>query len=930
MLSTQNEGMQDKPSKDTQSKGIPPKKWFSLGAMRAVQELSSNPEQGLKEEEVSSRLNEYGANVLKEPPQRSLLSMFVDQLKEVLVLILIVAAFISGALGEWGDTILIMIIVALNAALGVFQEHKAEEALKALKEMTKTYVKVIRNGKVTRKEADHLVPGDVILLEAGDSVPADARLLEAASLRVNEAALTGESVPVEKSLEVITSEEVPLGDRKNMVFMGTAVTGGRGKAVITETGMNTELGHIAQMLQEAPQEQTPLQKQLAGLGKTLAIAAGVIVFLVFLVGLYRGEEIMGMFMTAIALAVAAIPEGLPSVVTIVLALGVTKMSRRNAIIRKLPAVETLGVASYICSDKTGTLTKNEMTVTCLYVNDSIVQVTGTGYQPEGEFYNEEKDKIAPLSEKNMELLLLGGLLNCDASLEKTEKGYRIIGDPTEGALVVAATKAGLMKEEQTGKYPRLQEIPFDSGRKMMTTFHEINGQIYSITKGAPDILLARCRDWLAGEESRKINQEIQSGILAVNKKLASEGQRVLGLAIRKWSEVPAEPESDVVEKEMSFIGFFAIQDPAREEAKEAVAVSRTAGIRTVMITGDHQDTAVAIAKELDIWRSGDGILTGAQLEQMPQKQLEKEVNRTTVYARVSPEHKLRIVDALKVNKQVVAMTGDGVNDAPALKRADIGAAMGITGTEVSKEASDMVLLDDNFATIVNAVEEGRTIYSNIRKAVQYLLSCNMGEIVAIFFAILFGLGSPLLPIQILWMNLVTDGLPALALGLESPEKGVMQRRPRQPQEGIFAGGVGTAILIQGMVIGMVSLASYWLALHWNRTIEEAHTMAFCTMAFSQLVHSFDVRSIKQSLFTMGITTNRALVGAFLISGSLQLVVIFVPFLRKVFKTALLGLSDWGVVLLLSLVPLVISEIAKIIRRHSSSEKAVEEHFQPTH
>jgi Ca2+-transporting ATPase len=884
--------------------------WYSQDITQVAQKLNTNSDKGLEMNEVISRLKEYGANALKEPPKRSLLSMFVEQLKEVLVLILIVAAAVSGALGEWEDTIVIMIIVILNAGLGVFQEQKAEEALKALKNMTKAAIKVKREGKVTQDEVENLVPGDVIILDAGDSVPADARLIEAATLRINEAALTGESVPAEKDLKIIEGQEVPVGDRKNMVFMGTVVTGGRGQAIVTETGMETQLGRIAQMLQETPPDITPLQKELAKLGKVLAVAAGIIVVVVFLAGLLRGEELLEMFMTAIALAVAAIPEGLPSVVTIVLALGVTRMSRRKAVVRKLPAVETLGVANYICSDKTGTLTKNEMTVQGIYVNNTYWKITGNGYQPEGEFLGLRGESINPLADINMKMMLLGGSLNSDASLDYTSKGYGIIGDPTEGALVVAAQKAALKKDKIEKEYPRIQEIPFDSERKMMTTFHQKDGQIISFTKGAPDVLLARCQDLITKEGVAELNKDNHSQLMEVNSRFASEGQRVMAMALRKWTAVPEDPTSDKVETNLTFLGFFVIQDPPRQEAREAVAVSRGAGIRTVMITGDHQETALAIAKELDIWREDDGVLTGSQLEKMNNEELKKHVNTTTVYARVSPEHKLRIVNALKANGNIVAMTGDGVNDAPALKRADIGAAMGITGTEVAKEAADMVLLDDNFATIVNAVEEGRVIYSNIRKSIQYLLSCNIGEIVAIFSAILLGLGSPLTPIQILWLNLVTDGPPALALGLEPSEKDVMKKPPRNPREGVFAGGVSKDILIHGAVIGALSLASYWIALAWGRTLEEAHTMTFLTMAFAQLVHSFNVRSLEQSIFKIGIGTNRSLVLAFMFSVAMQLVVIFIPFLRDVFETALLRPSDWGVVLGLSLIPLVISEIKK--------------------
>ncbi|NLT95791.1 MAG: cation-translocating P-type ATPase [Clostridia bacterium] len=890
------------------------KKWYSLEVNQVAHDLNVDLEKGLTSKEVQKRLETYGPNALKEAPPRSLFSMFTDQLKEPLVLILIIAAIISGALGEWADSMVILTIVVLNAILGVVQENKAEQALKALKEMTKAHAKVLRDGKVSQVEIENLVPGDIILLDAGDAIPADARLFESASLMANEAALTGESVPVEKELTVIKGEDVSVGDRKNMVFRGTTVTGGRGKAIVTGTGMHSELGKIAQMLQETPPDPTPLQRQLAGLGKTLGIVAGIIVAITFAVGIWRGGEILEMFMTAVALAVAAIPEGLAAVVTIVLALGVTRMSHRNAIIRRLPAVETLGVANYICSDKTGTLTKNEMTVIQMYHDGEFIKLTGTGYQPEGEFLDQKGNKFSPLANKNLEIMLLGGVLNSDARIEKTEKAYMVIGDPTEGALVVAGGKAGLTKEEVDAQYPRLEEIPFDSGRKMMTTFHKINGEIISYTKGAPDVLLARCNTVLTKDGVKALTKELYDELLKVNSNLASQGQRVLAIAFRKWSEVPKKPASEMVEAELTFIGYFAILDPARDEVKDAVRLSRSAGIKTVMITGDHQDTALAIAKELDIWREGDQVLTGVQLEKMSDEELRKHVNNTTVYARVSPEHKLRIVEALKYHGHVVAMTGDGVNDAPALKRADIGSAMGITGTEVAKEASAMVLLDDNFATIVSAVEEGRTIYANIRKSIHYLLSCNTGEIVAIFTSILFGMGSPLTPIQILWMNLVTDGLPALALGMEPPEKNVMQKPPRNPKDTVFAGGVGIAILYQGLVIGLLSFLAYWFGLKWGQSIEEAHTMAFMTMAFSQLVHSFNARSFEQSLFTMGFTTNRNLVYAFLISSALQLAVVYVPFLRGLFETAVLSSQELLTVIGLSLLPLVVVEIAKIFKR----------------
>lgn len=890
------------------------KKWYSIETDELCRELGTSAGAGLEISEADNRLREHGPNVLQEKPPRSIFSIFLSQMKEILVVILLVAAIISAFLGEWEDAIVILIIVILNAVIGVFQENKAENALKALKDMTKPAAKVMRGGKVIQISAEDVVPGDLILLDAGDSVPADARLIEAASLQSNESALTGESVPAEKNPAAIISDQVPVGDRKNMLFMGTTITSGRGRAIVVETGMNTQLGQIARLLDDSVPESTPLQQRLGKLGKVLGIAAVAIVALVFLIGLLRGEDLLEMFMVAISLAVAAVPEGLPAVVTIVLALGVTRMSRRRAIIRKLPAVETLGTATVICSDKTGTLTKNEMTVTSVYVADNFFEVTGAGYEPEGKVLDKNGNEVSPLDDGTLALILFGGLLNCDARLEETEKGYRVIGDPTEGALVVAAAKAGLNREEAGVKSPRLAEIPFDSERKMMTTFHDIDGYIKSFTKGAPDVILERCTGVQAREGSAAMSEDARNSLLEVNSLYASQGQRVLALAARSWPAVPETLTPETAERDLTFIGFFAIQDPPRPEVKDAVALCRRAGIRTVMITGDHRETAAAIARELDILRPGDESLTGDQLERMDDEELREVVNGVTVYARVSPEHKLRIVEALKHHGHIVAMTGDGVNDAPALKRADIGAAMGISGTEVAKEASDMVLQDDNFTTIVRAVEEGRTIYNNIRGSVQYLLSCNTGEIATIFTALLLGLGSPLSPIQILWLNLVTDGPPALALGLEPPQKGIMDRPPRKPQEGLFAGGVGARILWQGIMIGLLSLTAYWLALRWGRTLEEAHTMTFVTMALSQIVHSFNVRSIEHSLFTIGFGTNRSLIYAFIISASALLIVVFIPFLRDVFETVLLRPSDWALVLGLSVVPLVVVEASKIMFR----------------
>ena len=890
------------------------KKWYSIDTDELCRDLNTSAGTGLEATEAANRLRNYGPNVLQEKPPRSILSIFFSQMKEILVLILIFAVVVSAFLGEWEDAIVILIIVILNAVISVLQESKAENALKALKDMTKPSAKVLRGGQVIQINAEEIVPGDLILLDAGDSVPADARLVEAVSLHSNESALTGESVPAEKNTAVISSGQIPVGDRKNMLFMGTTITSGRGRAIVVDTGMNTELGRIARLLDDSVPESTPLQQRLGKLGKTLGIAAASIVVLVFIIGLWRGENLLEMFMVAISLAVAAVPEGLPAVVTIVLALGVTRMSRRQAIIRRLPAVETLGTATVICSDKTGTLTKNEMTVTRIYVADNFFEVTGAGYEIEGKFLGQDGNEVIPRDDQGLALILYGGLLNCDARLEETEKGYRVIGDPTEGALVVAAAKAGLKNENAGARSPRLAEIPFDSERKMMTTFHYVDGLIQSFTKGAPDLVLERCTTVLTREGNAAASEDIKKRLLEVNSALASQGQRVLALAARGWSEAPERPSPETVEREMTFIGYFAIQDPPRPEVKDAVAVCHRAGIRTIMITGDHRETAAAIARELDIMRPGDKSLTGDQLEQMDDEELKEAVREVTVFARVSPEHKLRIVEALKHHGHIVAMTGDGVNDAPALKRADIGAAMGISGTEVAKEASDMVLQDDNFTTIVRAVEEGRTIYNNIRGSVQYLLSCNTGEIAAIFSSLLLGLGSPLSAIQILWLNLVTDGPPALALGLEPPQKDIMDIPPRKPQEGMFAGGVGARILWQGIMIGLLSLSAYWLALSWGRTLQEAHTMTFITMALSQIVHSFNVRSMEHSLFTIGFGTNRSLIFAFIISAAALLIVIFIPFLREVFETVMLRPSDWAVVLGLSITPLFVVEISKMMRR----------------
>lgn len=895
----------------------PEDNWHQINEEKIIQALNTDLYRGLTGAEVKKRAADYGPNALVEQPPRSLFSLFKGQMKEVLVIILLVAAVISGILGEWADAAVIMIIVILNGVLGVVQEHKAEQALRALEEMAKPLAKVIREGEIREVRAEALVPGDLILVGAGDFVPADARLVEHVSLEVDESVLTGESLPVGKNSDTLGPGDIPVGDQKNMLFMGTTVTGGRGRALVVATGQNTQLGLIAALLSAVPPQATPLQQQLGKLGKQLGIAAGVIVFIVFITGIWRGEGALAMFMTAVSLAVAAVPEGLPAIVTIILALGVTRMSQQQVIIRRLPAVETLGTATIICSDKTGTLTKNEMTVKQIFLARDDFRLGEDGDQSRSVFRNRKGKRINPRENYHLGLMLLGGVLNNDAHLGNgnSEGGQdRIIGDPTEGALVAAAAKAGWNKERAEEEYPRLAEIPFDSERKLMTTFHSWEGEVRSFTKGAPEVLLQHCSHFLTPEGRKTLTGEYREQLMAINRDLAARGERVLALALCTWPRVPDELTAATVEAELTLVGFFALQDPARPEATEAVEISRRAGIKTIMITGDHPETAAAIAQDLNILWPGDGVLTGIELNKMDGKELQEAVEHTTVFARVSPEHKLKIIAALQKGGHVVAMTGDGVNDAPALKKADIGVAMGITGTAVAKQAADMVLLDDNFATIVNAVKEGRTIYDNIRKSIQYLLSCNIGEIITIFMAILLGWGSPLTPSQLLWMNLITDGAPALALGLEPSERGIMKRGPRPQKEGVLSQDMATGILWQGLMLGIVSLASYGLALHWGRPLRAARTIAFLTLALSQLVHAFNIRSRTESLFTPGLGGSPSLVYAFLVSVTLQLAVVFLPFLRVIFATVPLALRDWGLVVGLCLLPLLMVEGRKLIVR----------------
>ncbi len=878
--------------------------WYRKEANEVLSLLNSDAEAGLGLAEAQRRLAEHGPNELVERGLKSPWRILWEQFTELMVVILIVAAVISGALGDWKDTIAILAIVVLNAVLGFSQEFRAERAMAALKKLAVPTVKVRRDGHVVEISARELVPGDVVLLEAGDLVPADGRLLEAVNLRVEEAALTGESEPVEKHAQALDKPDLPIGDRVNMVYMGTVVTYGRGAAVITATGMDTELGRIADLIQTVEREPTPLQRRLEQLGKGLAVVALVIVGIVFVLGLLRGEDWQLMLLTAISMAVAAVPEGLPAVVTIALALGAQRMLKRQALIRKLPAVETLGSVTVICSDKTGTLTENRMTVTVLDVLGETQQVDTLLERgiPVAEALLQPGQQP---SVRSLSLLVTAASLCNDANLEMVPgDGYRAVGDPTEGALVVAAAKIGLLKADLDKRWPRVAEVPFTAERKRMTTVHQVGanpeqtkvpwccGDYVAFTKGAVDSLLEISDQVWAGDKAVPMTDDLRTRIEAANDHLASQGQRVLGVAFRPIDEVPNEADEASLEQKMIFIGLVGMIDPPRPEVREAVQTAREAGIRPVMITGDHPLTARQIAWELGIASDGNP-LTGRELDQMSLDDLKHVVEDVTVYARVSPEHKLKIVQALQDRGHIVAMTGDGVNDAPALKRADIGVAMGITGTDVSKEAADMVLLDDNFATIVAAVKEGRTIYENIRKFIKYTLTSNAGEIWVMLLAPLVGMPLPLLPLQILWINLVTDGLPGLALGVEPPERDTMRRPPHHPQENIFGRGLGRHVAWVGLLMGLVSLGmGYWA---WQAGWNHWQTMAFTTLTLSQMGHALAVRS-RESLFKVGLLSNRALLGAVMLTFVLQLAVIYVPFLQELFKTNALALDE----LLLSL------------------------------
>lgn len=906
--------------------------WHSLDADAVLEKLVTAYQTGLSSQEARERLANYGPNQLIEAPRPTFLMMVLNQLKSFVVLLLIAAALISAVLGEWVDASAILAIVLLNTVMGVIQESRAEEALAALKKLAAPEAQVLRDGRRVSVPARELVPGDIVFLEAGNFVPADIRLLEAVNLRIDEAALTGESVPVEKNALEIQPSDVPIGDRKNTVFMGTTVTYGRGKGVVVSTGMFTQLGMIATMLQSVKSEETPLQRKLEQLGKVLGYACLAICALVFTVGWLRGGDFLDTFLVAVSLAIAAVPEGLPAIVTISLALGMREMVRRHALIRRLASVETLGSATVICSDKTGTLTQNEMTVTRMWVDGQFIEITGSGYQPEGEFQIDGR-KIDLNDYPGVLTALWIGVLNNDAELEYDQAGnyQRMVGDPTEGAILVAAAKAGALTYHLNRAYPRDGEIPFDSTRKRMVTVHRVSqpkkedispftdetprDKYVVAVKGAPDVILNLCTHFHPMDNSspRPLTAAKRAKIQAANDAMTAGALRVLGLAYQIDERQPAEYSDKELEKNLVFAGLVGMIDPARPEIIPALQEARQAGIRTIMITGDYPNTAAAVAEKITLIQPGEQPLTGRQLDEMDDEMLVDAVRRTSVFARVSPEHKMRIVKALQADRQVVAMTGDGVNDAPAIKLADIGVAMGITGTDVAKETADMVLTDDNYASIVSAVEQGRIIYSNIRKFVYYLISCNLAEILVIFLPTMFGLGSPLQAIQLLWLNLVTDGAPALALGTEKGDPDIMRRPPRPPEEPIINRRMQLGVLVQTIFITAVTLGAYFIGLGHNQVY--AQTMAFITLSISELFRAYTARSEIYPVLKIGVFSNRYMNYAVAVSLTLILLVLYVPFLNVVFKTVPMRWEEWLRILPLVLVPSVAAELTKLaIRR----------------
>ena len=862
--------------------------WQTLEKNDVIRRLNTKEREGLTEEEVKIRQEKYGKNKLKDKKKESIIIKFIKQFNDFMIITLIIASIISAVISkmqgenDYVDSIIIIGIVIFNALMGVIQEAKAEKSIEALKQMTPQITKVIRNGKTTEINAEDLVKGDIVILETGNFIPADCRIIESHNLKIEESSLTGEAEPSLKEANIICKKDIPLGDMKNMAFMASTVVNGTGKAIVTETGMETKVGQIANMIIEDEAPETPLQKKLGEVGKILGIACLAICIIIFIIGLIKKIEPIEMFMTAVGLAVAAIPEGLPAIVTIMLSIGVTKMAKRNSIIRKLPAVETLGSSNVICSDKTGTLTQNKM-------------------------------KVVEVKSKNPKFIITMATLCTDCEITVENNQEKVIGEPTEKAIVEEGLHIGCNKKETEKIFPRINEIPFDSNRKMMTTIHRIGSKYRIICKGAPDVLLDKCTKEvleIVDSQDIKVKTLDKLKIKNENEQMAHKALRVIAVAFKDVTELPSKIDNSTIENNLTFVGLIGMIDPPREGVKEAVKTCKTAGIKTVMITGDHLETAKAIAKDLGILNNGEKAITGQELDKMTQEQLEKNIKEYSVFARVTPEHKVRIVKAWQRNGAVVAMTGDGVNDSPALKNANIGIAMGKNGTDVAKNAADIILTDDNFVTIVEAVKQGRNIYDNIKKAVHFLLSTNIGEIVTIFVGLILGLKSPLLAIQLLWINLVTDSLPAIALGLEKPEKDIMQRKPIDSKKGIFANGLWNKIILEGTMIGVLTLVAFSIGNKYY-TLEVARTMAFLSIGFLELIHSINVKNEK-SIFETGLFENKYLVGSFVLGIFVQAIVVVVPAFAKVFEVVPLSLTQWIITIAISILPIPVIELQKKI------------------
>ena len=859
--------------------------WQTLRKEEVLRQLNTNEKQGLTEKEVQERQEKYGKNKLDEKKKESFLVKFIKQFNDFMIIILIIASIISAVVSkmqgenDYVDSIIIIGIVVFNALMGVIQEAKAEKSIEALKQMTPQLSKTIRNGKTVEINAEELVKGDIIILDAGNFIPADCRILESHNLKIEESSLTGETQGAEKDANVLCSKNAPLGDMKNMAFMASIAVNGHGKAVVTDTGMNTKVGQIANMIIEDEAPQTPLQKKLGEVGKILGLACLAICVIIFVMGLIKHIEPVEMFMTSVGLAVAAIPEGLPAIVTIMLSIGVTKMAKKNSIIRKLPAVETLGSSSVICSDKTGTLTQNKM-------------------------------KVVDVRSQSKKFIIELATLCTDCDINVENGVIKVSGEPTEKAIVEEGINIGSMKNQLENLMPRINEIPFDSNRKMMTTIHKIGNKYRIITKGAPDVLLQKCTKQILDVNNASVKNLEKLRIQNDNRQMAQKALRVIAVAYRDVTTLPSKIDSQNIENNLTFVGLIGMIDPPREGVKEAVQVCKNSGIKTVMITGDHLETAKAIAKDLGILEQKDMAITGQELDKMTQNQLEKNIRNYSVFARVTPEHKVRIVKAWQRNGAVVAMTGDGVNDSPALKNADIGIAMGKNGTDVAKNAADIILTDDNFVTIVEAVKQGRNIYDNIKKAIHFLIATNIGEIVTIFMGLVLGLKSPLLAIQLLWINLVTDSLPAIALGLEKPEKDIMQRKPVDSKKGIFADGLWNKIIVEGIMIGILTIVAFSIGNKYYG-LEVGRTMAFLSIGFLELIHSFNVKNEK-SIFESGLFENKYLVGSFFLGIFIQAIVVVVPAFANVFEVVPLNLTQWIITVVISILPVPVIELQKKI------------------